>query len=266
MSMLVRYGWAISMFLLAGIASLSGCATGRDPDRSTPAFSSVVPVVARPIAQLAGAIRLRNGHLADSDNIAAILQKKLRPFDVVFLSAPYKGTSLFIPGHFSHAGIWLGDIDDWQEVEIAPRLRAALLDRKGFFHADRDGVRFSDIDEILDADHVTVARVSMNLRPADAADKISAMSVRDYDFNFDGTDSSELLCTELVLEFLGMDPAATTRILGRSFVTPDQLSQTLLMKEAYLFTIVDDIQNGPSSQTPINQRQVWNQNHKEFVG
>lgn len=253
--MLVRNDWTISMFLLAGIASLSGCATGRDLDRSTPAFSSIVPVIARPIAQLAGAMTLRNGYLAGRDDISAVLQRELRPFDVVLLSAPYKGTSLFIPGHFSHAGIWLGDMDDWRGVGIDPRLRSALVDRKGFFHADRDGVRFSDIDEILDADHVTVARLSTNVRLVDAADKINAMSVRSYDFNFDGKDNSELLCTELVLEFLGMDPVATTGILGRSFVTPDQLFQTLLMNGAYRITIADDIQSGPSARIPMNQRQ-----------
>lgn len=211
-------------------------------------------------------MRLRNGHLADRDDIRAVLQQELRPFDVVLLSAPYKGTSLLIPGHFSHAGIWLGDMDDWRGVEIAPHLRSALVDRKGFFHADRNGVRFSDIDEILDADHVTVARLSTKVRLVDAADKINAMSVRNYDFNFDGTDSSELLCTELVLEFFVINPIASTRILDRWFVTPDQLSKTLLMKEAYRFTIFDDIQSGPSVQTPINQHQVGHQNHKEFTG
>ncbi|WP_367716395.1 YiiX/YebB-like N1pC/P60 family cysteine hydrolase [Nitratireductor sp. GISD-1A_MAKvit] len=219
-------------------------------------MSSVVPVVARPIAKLAGNLRLRNGHLAGRDDIRAVLQRELRPFDVVLLSAPYKGTSLFIPGHFSHAGIWFGDMDDWRGVEIAPRLRSALVDRKGFFHADRDGVRFSDIDEILDADHVTVVRLSTNVRLVDVADKINAMSVRSYDFNFDGTDNSELLCTELVLEFLGMDPVATTGILGRSFVTPDQLFQTLLMNGAYRITIADDIQSRPSARIPKNQRQL----------
>lgn len=116
------------MFMLAGIASLSGCATGRDLDRSTPAFSSIVPVIARPIAQLAGAMALRNGYLAGRDDIRAVLQRELHPFDVVLLSAPYKGTSLFVPGHFSHAGIWLGDMDDWRGVGSCPMTWCSLDD------------------------------------------------------------------------------------------------------------------------------------------
>ena len=236
----VRCRLANCINLLAGIALLGGCATSYEQDRPAPVLSSVVPVIARPIATLAGNLRLRSGHLTGRDDIRAVLQRELRPLDIVLLSAPYKGTSLFIPGHFSHAGIWLGELGDWEGVEIAPHLRSALVNRNAFFHADRDGVRFSDIDEILDADHAVIARLSKNVRSVDVADKINSMSVRSYDFNFDGADRSKLLCTELVLDFFEMTPVATTRILGRSFVTPDQLSQTLLVNGAYRFTIADD--------------------------
>lgn len=220
--------------LFVGITLLGGCMTNHESDQLAPVLSSVVPVIAKPIAKLTGGLRLRNGHLTGRQDIRSVLQRNLRPFDVVFLSAPYKATSLFIPGRFSHVGIWLGDMDGWQAVTIAPRIRSALLDGKGFFHADRDGVRFSYLDELLDADYVTVARLPMNVRREDVAEIMNSISTRKYDFNFNGKDNSELLCTELVLEFFGIEPVTKTRILGRSFVTPDQLIKALRINGAHL--------------------------------
>lgn len=220
--------------LVLGLAVMTGCADRRGQQFNVPAFSRAVPFIAKPIAQLAGTIRLRTGRLTGRDEIRTALQQELRPFDIVFLSAPYKGTSLFIPGHFSHVGIWLGYESDWKGINLPPRLHSALVDRQSFFHSDREGVRFSVIDEILDADHVAIARPSTRLALADTVRRVEALSVRDYDFNFDGIDRSALLCTELILDLLEMQPIATSSFLGRSFATPDQLFETLLAKGAVL--------------------------------
>lgn len=228
-----RYRGACIPFVL-GLVVLTSCAGQYGREHDPPAFSRAVPAIAKPMAQLAGAIKLRRGRLTGRDEIRTALQRELRPFDVVFLSAPYKGTSLFIPGHFSHVGIWLGEESDWKGESLPPRLHSALANRESFFHADRDGVRFSGVDEILDADHVAIARPSTRLALADTARKVETLSVRDYDFNFDGIDRSALLCTELILDLLEMQPVSTSRFLGRLFATPDQLFETLLAKEAKL--------------------------------
>lgn len=220
--------------LMLGLAVVTGCAGRHGPYFDAPAFSRAVPAISKPMARFTGAIKLRRGRLTGRDDIRTALQRELRPFDIVFLAAPYKGTSLFIPGHFSHVGIWLGNETDWKGASLPPRLHSALANRASFFHADRDGVRFSGIDEVLDADHVAIARPSTRLALADTARRVEALSVRGYDFNFDGIDRSALLCTELILDLLGVQPVATSRFLGRSFATPDQLFETLLAKGAAL--------------------------------
>lgn len=219
---------------MLGLAVVTGCAGQYGREHDPPAFSRAVPAIAKPMAQLAGAIKLRRGRLTGRDEIRTALQQELRPFDIVFLSAPYKGTSLFIPGHFSHVGIWLGNKTHWKRAGFSPRLHSALTKRESFFHADRAGVRFSGIDEILDADHVAIARPSTRLALADSARRVEALSVRGYDFNFDGIDRSALLCTELIMEMLDMEPVTKSGLLGRSFATPDQLLQTLLANGATL--------------------------------
>lgn len=211
-----------------GLALLSACTEGERQGSEAPIFSSFLPILVKPLAQIAGHFRWRNGQLSHRADLRADVGRKLRRFDIVFLSAPYKGTSLFIPGRFSHAGIWLGTIEDWRGIELPPEMRDALTRGRAFFHADREGARFSTIDEIFDADQVAIVRPSARPRAQDAASRIEMLNGRAYDFNFDGIDRSALMCTELIFEVFGLEPALTTEFFGRSFTTPDQMLQFLV--------------------------------------
>ena len=213
---------------MLGLAVVTGCAGQYGREHDPPAFSRAVPAIAKPMAQLAGAIKLRRGRLTGRDEIRTALQRKLRPFDIVFLSAPYKGTSLFIPGHFSHVGVWLGEESDWKGVNLPLPLYSALASRRSFFHVDRAGARFSDVDEILDADRLTIMRLEENFQIHEIMKRINALNTRKYDFNFDGVDRTYLLCTELVIELFDIRSHYYSNFLGRLFVTPDQLLQTFM--------------------------------------
>lgn len=119
----------LALIVLAGVLFWSaGQIWGR---HERPAFSAVVPLVVEPFAQLAGHIRLRDGALSAQAGLPAQLARRLKPFDIVLLAAPYKGTSMFIPGRFTHGGVWLGDADDWRGAELSPKVRARLAQGRG---------------------------------------------------------------------------------------------------------------------------------------
>lgn len=193
-----------------------------------PAFSTVVPLVVEPFAQLAGHIRIRDGALADNASLETQLAQRLKPFDIVLLAAPYKGTSMFIPGRFTHGGVWLGDADDWGGEALSPEVRARLAQGNGFLHADREGVRMSGFEELLDGDELVILRLNQPIDVAETARRVNAFLGRDYDFNFDGEDHAELLCTELIEGLFDLTTDATSTFLGREFRTPDQLIGTLV--------------------------------------
>lgn len=193
-----------------------------------PAFSAVVPLVVEPFAQLAGHIRLRDGALSERASLPAQLARQLKPFDIVLLAAPYKGTSMFIPGRFTHGGVWLGEAGDWRSTELSPQVRARLAQGRGFLHADRQGVRMSGFEELLDGDELVILRLRQPVDAAEVARRVDALLGRDYDFNFDGEDHAELLCTELIEDLFNIDTIATSGFLGREFRTPDQLIDTLV--------------------------------------
>ena len=197
-----------------------------------PPFSYSFTTISWLFANIASHIETRPGHLRAMPTLPDQLARALKPLDIIIIAAPFKGTSLFTPGTYTHLGIWLGDQKAWQKngwwhLPKIDKLREQLINEGGLLQADKHGVRLSPISTITNADKISVYRLNSIARSQKTISEIPAYLGKAYDYNLDGIDKERLICTELVARlFPGLDVQKTT-MLGRTFVIPDQIKHTL---------------------------------------
>ena len=193
-----------------------------------PPLSLTVQAITWTIANTIGLIRLRKGYLASEPALQTTLTTSLKPFDIIVIAAPFKGSSFFTPGRNTHLAIWLGDAKDWRRAgwdnkrALSP-LYHAIKEGRSLLQADRHGVTLSALADSLDADAITIYH-GKNLPQAEQLfERIKQNMGRAYDYNLDGLDQSQLICTELIARIFPQIPANAINRTGRQFILPDQM-------------------------------------------
>ncbi|WP_373236849.1 YiiX/YebB-like N1pC/P60 family cysteine hydrolase [Cohaesibacter celericrescens] len=200
--------------------------------RHQPLFTTTFEWVAKGLANSVGFIELRPGYLTQDDHALSSLKEQLQPFDIILVAAPFKGTSFFTPGRYTHMAIWLGTSDDWKAADWDKNERykplfKAVSQGQSLLQADRDGVVQTPLSNILNADEIAVYRPSKLTSPQFHFDRIMQNMGKAYDYNLDGFDHNRVICTELVSGiFPGIRVQKSTR-LWRSFILPDDLLRGL---------------------------------------
>lgn len=173
----------------------------------------------------------------------------LRPGDVLLSYTAGYASSLFIPGEFKHAMVYVGDADtrrkmdmDFSQVHL-PTGRSGRRDviRKfkqettkdgrpaDLIEAVAEGVKWSNLEHIMDT-HINRLLV---LRPQLTANQQNIYLARtfsylgqEYDFRFDFADASKQVCTEVVyraLNGIGEIDLPLTRHAGHLTLSADDL-------------------------------------------
>ncbi len=217
------------LFVLAGILFID-LATSLSHRR--PPLSQSFELVAHALANSIGFIELRPGYLARHAEQIQGLEAKLQPLDILVISAPFKGTSFFTPGHNTHMAVWMGDESSWQLMpsKSDPKLQSLLKeiqDGNALLQADRSGVALSQLSSITSADEITIYRSRTPLDLATHLETILANLGKAYDYNLDGLDDTKLICTELVYSIFPQIPVEMTNRLGRTFIIPDGFKRGL---------------------------------------
>lgn len=222
----------VRLGLLILLLGLLGADMGNSLYRAKPLFSSFFTLVTRSYANSIGLIETRKGHLSNHPELVQTVTDGLKPFDILLIAAPFKATAMTTPGHYTHVAIWLGDGTDWhqRQWDENPRYKKllnAVRDGRSVVQSDRFGVRMGSLDELLNADEIIIYR-SDDLQKTDFYfDRIVENMGKAYDYNLDGLNQQQLICTELVSSIFPDLPVDMTRWLGRSFIVPDQIKQGL---------------------------------------
>jgi hypothetical protein len=173
----------------------------------------------------------------------AALQKKLLPGDVLLVRREWFLSNIGLPGYWPHAALYIGTpeerrnyFSDIGDLEGQLQSRSATnyaqsLKPQPHQHQTRiieamsEGVSFTALEHCADADAVVVLRPLLpKAEKAAAIQRAFHYAGRPYDFNFDFTTDSELVCTELV--FKSYEPA--TGLRGLHLPLTEMLGRPLL--------------------------------------
>lgn len=173
--------------------------------------------------------------------VVADLQKRLRPGDVILMRAERKITTALLPGFWCHAALYVGTREDLDSLGL--RLLPAVAKHWStmaeceepngcVIEAVNPGVIIRSLEQALQVDHVAILRprigtISLNQAIADAFSHVG----KPYDFEFDFSISTRLVCTELVYRIYhgrGQIDFELTKRVGRFTLTCDDIANAFL--------------------------------------
>ena len=133
--------------------------------------------------------------------------KIIRPGDILVRGYINYLDGYFIPGFFSHAGLYLGAVVQSDAKELNPgQLQDFRTGEQRVIHAMAEGVFMEDIINFCRCDYMAILRRRPEIE-SEESKKINFEYVfhnalqnlgKQYDFKFDFSDFTKLSCTELV--------------------------------------------------------------------
>jgi hypothetical protein len=140
--------------------------------------------------------------------VLAALRPQLAPGDVLLCRAEGKLTAALLPGFWSHAAIYLGSRGELEALKVREQPHAAgcweqIPENPGplgcVIEAVAPRVRICPLETSLYADHVVVLRPNVSREEiAGALGEAFGHLGKPYDFEFDFSVTSRIVCTELV--------------------------------------------------------------------
>lgn len=208
-------------------------------DAAVGIFNTITNFLSGFFGNIAGNIQWRKGFLFDSSPAIEMAKNTLRPMDIILEKSPFVLTDKFIPGHYGHVAIYLGtkeqleEIGMWNHPDIIPH-QAEIEEGNTILEAVRPGVRLNSIEGFMNIDEYTIIRKTDGLESVpQIAEQISRgidQLGKDYDFNFDISTLDKIVCSELIYIVFGHVNWPTQYRLGRPTITPDDVGETLFMK------------------------------------
>ena len=182
-----------------------------------------------------GLVEMRKGKLYGKPAVEKHTKQLLQPGDILLEKTPFRLTDQFIPGHWGHAAIWVGnenqlkELGIWHDPLLVP-YHQSIRNRHGVVEALRSGVTISTLSHFMNVDDMAVLR-SRDITPAAQA-RIVLQAVRQvgkaYDFNFDVETTDKIVCSELIYHSYTDYQWPTKRTLGRSTISPDNIASKAL--------------------------------------
>ena len=205
------------------------------------AFNNTTSFLSFAVGNVATPLRLRNGTLYKNEKATQLLKDQLKPMDIVLCRTPFTLSSQFIPGHFSHGGIYLGTKEQllengmWNDPSIIP-YHSAIESGKVILEALINGVQINTIEHFLNIDEVMV------MRRAGEFDDLSEVSAqlkrgldqvgKGYNYNFDVLQLDTILCTELIYLVYNKDQFKTSKELGHVTIFPTDIAKMVFQEES----------------------------------
>ena len=190
-----------------------------------------------------GKIGVKPGHRpALPEDIRAALAPLLEPGDVIITRKQYAATNYFLPGFWPHAILYLGELEELAELglheheNMKPRWqRLQALDAgepRRVLEAMADGVHLRSMLSAHSVDGAAVIRTRLPLpQRLEAIGRGLFHEGKPYDFDFDFTRSSRLVCTEVVYRSYegigGLEFPLTPRVGRLTLAAEDLLRMAL---------------------------------------
>jgi hypothetical protein len=180
--------------------------------------------------------------------------------DILFDKAPFRLTDRFIPGHWGHVGLWVGDSDDipelrrlgvWEELPgieaearskygySGPSFQESIEQDRGILEALRPGVELNTFADYLNIDDLAVIRDASltDDKKKEYLLRAFAQIGKEYDFNFDVETHKRIVCSELAFVVFHDYDWPVERSVGRYTVSPDNVA-VLALEEGDPFSPV----------------------------
>lgn len=178
-----------------------------------------------------GLVEVRRGKLDAQSAVTERVAATVRAGDILLEKTPFRLTDAFIPGHWGHVAIWVGNeaelraLGIWDHAVVKPHQEAIRAGR-GVVEALRSGVVANTLAHFLNIDDLAVLRQE-DLSDAQRAEVV-LQALRQmgkaYDFNFDVRTTDRIVCSELVYHSYVHLDWPTERYLGRVTISPDNVA------------------------------------------
>lgn len=178
-----------------------------------------------------GSYASRTGKLYHNQEVHSAILATLQPGDILLEKTPFRLTDTFIPGHWGHAAIWVGNQNElekaniWQHPAVIPH-HDQLVSNKSIVEALRDGVQLNTLSHFMNIDDILVLRVNDLAQGEKTRTIIRAFRQlgKAYDFNFDVDSTDEIVCSELIYVAYNSISFATDKLAGRFTISPDNVA------------------------------------------
>ena len=179
---------------------------------------------------------LRPPYIGGRREVRAMLERTLRPMDLILQRYEGRLGGLYSPGRFSHTLIYLGtetqlrEAGLWHLPELAP-WRTHIAEGHVLLHAINADVHLSDLREVLESDALAIMRPQLSTREQAAALRRGlGLMGRYFDTEFRIDDDDAIFCTELVHRAMPELGLPTTEIYGRQVILPDAIAAGALVE------------------------------------
>lgn len=190
----------------------------------------------------AGSIKWRRGHLENNQLVIDKIKATIRPLDIITEKAGFALTDTFIPGHFGHNAIWLGNERElvgmgiWDDLPVI--IKEGIKNGKNILETDRSGTHLKSLEKFMNVDEFAILRFKEGIIQKGQVRKVYKVAVsqlgKKYDFNFDVETTDRLVCSELLYQSFGKINWPTEKYLGRTTISPDNVGSLLLYKNSPL--------------------------------
>lgn len=179
-----------------------------------------------------GLVRWRAGKLKGDEAVLQAMQAHLQPGDILLEKTPFTLTDKSIPGHFGHAAIYVGTVEQLREMEalelpMVKKNLGKIATGHVVVEALRSGVNLDTLQDFMDVDDVAILRPkNLSIKERREAVNLALGNLgKKYDFNFDVNTTEAIVCSELVYIVYPQVDFVTRRVLGSFAITPDDIAQ-----------------------------------------
>ena len=197
-----------------------------------------------------GLVETRRGKLYDNKKILTHINSDLQIGDILLEKTPFRLTDSLIPGHWGHAAIYVGSMEELKELgiwehSVVQKYHQKIRAKKYVAEALRDGVQLNTIEHFLNIDDFSTLRYIKESREEKAKRIILTLRQvgKEYDFNFDVETSDKIVCSELIYITSTTIDWKTDKLLGRHTISPDNVAIKSVGDER-VFSVVNLIHDG----------------------
>ena len=169
----------------------------------------------------------------------------LKPGDILLRGYVNYLDGYIIPGFFSHAGLYIGEVKPEDAATLSPeQMKDFKAGKQIVIHSMAEGVFMEDVLNFCRCDYMMILRRDAVKESTQAQsytfEMVFTQALKDlgleYDFKFDFSDFHKLSCTELVydackgfIEEYGIKPKTrTVMLMKKRLITPDDYANSPL--------------------------------------
>ena len=235
-----------------------------------------------------GLYESRQGKLSNMP--ATTISNELKPLDILLEKTPFRLTDTFIPGHWGHVAIWVGDkstipelkrLGVWEELpEIeaetrrnrgydGPSFQVLIEQNRGVLEALRPGVELNTFEHFLNIDDLAVIRAKDLNDKQKKAYLLNAFKQvgKSYDFNFNVETHREIVCSELAFVVFDDFQWPVEKSIGRFTVSPDHIAIMAIGNDDPFKPVIiyHDGKKLPSQYLQHNLKSLLLENYSEVI-